>query len=45
MIKKMEDRKYYSKIFNGVHGIDVILERLQKDRVDEEDWRKLIQSI
>jgi len=41
----MNDKKLYSKYFKNIYTVDSILFRFQRDKIEEEDWRKLIKSI
>jgi DNA mismatch repair ATPase MutS len=45
MIRWMSDKKYYSKIFSKIHSVDAIVQRFQRERIEEDDWRKLIKSL
>jgi DNA mismatch repair ATPase MutS len=45
MQKYLKDHGIYNKIFKGIYTMDYILERFQKGRVEEEDWRKLSKSL
>lgn len=45
MIRWMSDKKYYSKIFYNIYSIEAIVQRFQNDRIDPDDWRKLIKSL
>jgi hypothetical protein len=45
MIRLMPDKKYYTKIFNSIYAVNSIIQRFQKDRIEDDDWRNLIKSI
>ena len=41
----MNDKKFYTRIFNKIYTVDAIVQRFQRDRIEEDDWRKLIKSL
>ncbi len=45
MIKKMNDKKYYTKLFRSIYTVEAIVFRFQKNKIEEDDWRKLIKSL
>ena len=45
MLKYMDDKKLFSKYFKNIYTVDSILLRFQRDKIEEDDWRKLIKSI
>jgi hypothetical protein len=41
----MGDKKYFLKLFKNIYAVDSIMFRFQRDRIEEEDWRKLMKSM
>jgi hypothetical protein len=33
------------RIFNKIYSVNAIVQRFQRDRIEEDDWRKLIKSL
>jgi len=45
MNKIMGDKKYFCKLFKNIYAVDSIIYRFQRDRIEDDDWRKLIKSM